>query len=584
MKNWFCILFLFFTVMHNGIAQKTSVQICSEQDIASTLRPKYRNQVELFLENYYAGILFNIKDEVIKETYIEQHMMEGTQRYKPEFMLQTSSHNQYLTPKQYLQELDKAIQPPLNKDNLSYEVDNINIDKNFYKKGMASCYLIADYDLSLKNGDKLLFKRRCRAYCLFPSAMAYIHVRLMQVEPVKDIVAYNPQIQFHLMEDKKEDGVQTYEDGWADKTATLLKNYQETGVFLNGMCKVKSNGKWGMIDDEGKVIVPFEYTVINQGPEIVTASKGDWWEIIWPVKLQTSYDHISEEVSEGMVTFRSGGKTGFLKKSGITGIRESFAEAKTFNQGLAAVAKDNLWGFINTSAKVVVPLIYDEVGEFSEGLVAVCKQKKWGYVNTQGDVVIPIKFNSATPFVNGQAVVVSKNKICLIDTKGNIILKNDKYNFKTSYSEGLLCVQDNKDKFHPTDLLGMKAITKGVIMAFRNYGFINEEQNLVIPYNFEYANNFSEGMAVVQDKNKLWGYINTKGEAVIQCQYDKAFDFKEGLAPVVKEGKYGYINKNGDTIIPFIFTQAESFKTGKALVNYNGLKGYINRQGQFVKQ
>lgn len=50
---------------------------------------------------------------------------------------------------------------------------------------------------------------------------------------------------------------------------------------------------------------------------------------------------------------------------------------------------------------------------------------------------------------------------------------------------------------------------------------------------YEAAQTFSEGMAAVK-KNGKWGYINTDGKEVIPFQYDLAFQFNEGLAIVGK--------------------------------------------------
>ena len=51
---------------------------------------------------------------------------------------------------------------------------------------------------------------------------------------------------------------------------------------------------------------------------------------------------------------------------------------------------------------------------------------------------------------------------------------------------------------------------------------------------------------VIGDK---WGYINQEGEIVINPQFDFASFFSEGLARVVIGGKNGYINQEGEIVI-----------------------------------
>ena len=57
------------------------------------------------------------------------------------------------------------------------------------------------------------------------------------------------------------------------------------------------------------------------------------------------------------------------------------------------------------------------------------------------------------------------------------------------------------------------------------------QYSIAIDPQYEDAQAFSEGLAAVQ-KNGKWGYINEDGEVVIPFEYDIAFVFNEGLAVV----------------------------------------------------
>lgn len=58
--------------------------------------------------------------------------------------------------------------------------------------------------------------------------------------------------------------------------------------------------------------------------------------------------------------------------------------------------------------------------------------------------------------------------------------------------------------------------------------------------------NFSDGMARVQNKDGLWGYINAKGEFVYDFQFQKAEDFQNGTASVVLNYRNRTVDKNGN--------------------------------------
>ena len=150
----------------------------------------------------------------------------------------------------------------------------------------------------------------------------------------------------------------------------------------------------------------------------------------------------------------------------------------------------DLYGFVNRQGKVVVPFKYAVARDFSEGLAAVCKivgksdQLLCGYINASGKEVIPLKFEDLPDdFVQGIAPAKQKGKWGFIDTKGKVVL----------------------------------------------------------PFQYDKADSFSEGLAaVVTADTDKYGYINTKGEMVIPPKYEKAFYFNEGVAAVQILDKWVY--------------------------------------------
>ena len=79
-----------------------------------------------------------------------------------------------------------------------------------------------------------------------------------------------------------------------------------------------------------------------------------------------------------------------------------------------------------------------------------------------------------------------------------------------------------------------------------------------------------------------FGFINISGKTVVDFQYDWAEQFFDGLAMVVKDGKYGYINTAGEVVIPLEFDGAEHFSEGLAAVEVNGRWGFIDTSGKFI--
>jgi hypothetical protein len=88
------------------------------------------------------------------------------------------------------------------------------------------------------------------------------------------------------------------------------------------------------------------------------------------------------------------------------------------------------------------------------------------------------------------------------------------------------------------------------------------------------------------ERNGKWGYIKRTSvfeqELVIPYQFDHATSFSDGLALVKKDGKFGYINKQGELVIPFLFDYATPFTKGVATVKKDGQLGRIDKSGTLI--
>lgn len=117
------------------------------------------------------------------------------------------------------------------------------------------------------------------------------------------------------------------------------------------------------------------------------------------------------------------------------------------------------------------------------------------------------------------------------------------------------------------------------------YGYMDKTGELVIPFQYQYASDFSEGLARVQDSTSgLYGFVDQTGAEVIPCQYHKASSFSDGMAAIGDEqGLYGFIDREGNTVIACQFTQVDSFSQGLAgAKGENGSWGFIDKTGRWV--
>jgi hypothetical protein len=85
----------------------------------------------------------------------------------------------------------------------------------------------------------------------------------------------------------------------------------------------------------------------------------------------------------------------------------------------------------------------------------------------------------------------------------------------------------------------------------KKYGYVDLQNKLVIPYQFDQALKFEKGFAAVA-VGKKWGIVNAQGQYIVKPEYDLAGNFgKEMLAPILKDNKVAFVDTKGEIKIPF---------------------------------
>jgi hypothetical protein len=118
-----------------------------------------------------------------------------------------------------------------------------------------------------------------------------------------------------------------------------------------------------------------------------------------------------------------------------------------------------------------------------------------------------------------------------------------------------------------------RSFSPGLIPVAKDqkWGYVDSHGVMKIPFQFDRAEPFSEGLAVVRlthQRNGLYeskaGYVDESGKFRIEAKFDGAWPFSEGLAAVSVGSKYGFIDKTGQFTIPPQFDNVSSFSEGLA--------------------
>ncbi len=249
-----------------------------------------------------------------------------------------------------------------------------------------------------------------------------------------------------------------------------------------------------------------------------------------------------------------------------------------FYEGLAAVESNGKWGYIDKNGNVIISFKYEDALHFSEKLAAIELRGKWGFIDKQDNLVIPFKYDNVGNFSNGRAEFELNGRKGYLDkygtehydNGGSAPKKNVTYNVakipvpaKAIFYDGLAVVESN-DSGWACDV---------------KKGYIDKNGSVIIPFKYEDAWSFSEGLAAVKLNGK-WGFIDKNGNVVIPFTYNYAWSFCAGLARVNLCGEWGFIDKSNNVVIPFKYDYVWDFSNGRAEFELNGRKGYLDKYGK----
>jgi len=100
--------------------------------------------------------------------------------------------------------------------------------------------------------------------------------------------------------------------------------------------QINAEGKWGLINEYGEVVYPFEFE---------------------------SFDVIAD----GVMPAKKNGKWGYLSEKGVLILPCEYDEVIYFVHGFGRVRKGNLWGMVDKNGKFVLEAKYAEVGYMTDG-------------------------------------------------------------------------------------------------------------------------------------------------------------------------------------------------------------------------
>lgn len=368
--------------------------------------------------------------------------------------------------------------------------------------------------------------------------------------------------------------------------------------------------KYGFVDTGGNIVVDyqFDYTYSFSEGIAVAENYGDYYNYSYflinekgEIINSESFDYAGT-CSEGLIPVQRDGKYGYIDKDGNTVIDFKYTYAYSFNNGLAKVENDYYqYGFIDREGNMIIDFSNNSVGDFY-GEYAIQNRYYmdnyyYSLINRKGQISSEW-FNNLTYISDSvylaKKIENNKFKSALIKTNGELLSKWFDFIIYDSYSSELTVISDKQIDFIDSegnfvnDSLRNELIIQkyyfydGIATIYitddnysYQYGFIDEQGNVIVEPQFDYVYNFKNNYAIVEDYGDYYNYtyalVNKKGEIVTEW-YAAVSDFGGNLFKIKKNEKYCVLNNNLEQICDWT----------NSIINANDNSFFIRNESKFL--
>lgn len=149
----------------------------------------------------------------------------------------------------------------------------------------------------------------------------------------------------------------------------------------NQLAIVSKDNHFGVIDQEGNIVIPFQYQqlVLSTIHNVYSAKRDEMW--------------------------------GFITRSNQVLIPLVYELTSDFIEHLCAVKKDDKWGFIDLLNTTVIPFLYDGCTDFSQGYAGIMQNQQWGAIDKTNHQVIPFQYAYVSAAGDGYFTVGKESSI-----------------------------------------------------------------------------------------------------------------------------------------------------------------------------
>lgn len=362
-----------------------------------------------------------------------------------------------------------------------------------------------------------------------------------------------------------------------EKGKQLFTNYEQVEVIYNhdennniwyesNILKVQKDGKYGLINLEGKEILActednIEPMLGTKSVYITTANgKKGLVDNMGKVIIENNYAEISaleSKYSNGFIVKNEQGKYGVINNDKTVALEEKYDEISPVSENKMYVVKEGSdYKIVNTEGETFLVNAFEEVKQINTDNIVVKVNGKYGVKTINGVEKIPATYDDLTYTFDEYYIAKKEGKYGIVNEKNEEKLPFNYTYIKYLDTIGILQAETEKMESELLDR-NLKVKVKGIITQIndeKNYIRVRENDEYKY-YNFKLEQKESKEILAtntifLSKKDGKYGYINDKGIVVVDYQYEDATEQnKYGYVAVKKDGKWGCLDAKGNVVV-----------------------------------
>ena len=162
---------------------------------------------------------------------------------------------------------------------------------------------------------------------------------------------------------------------------------EEIFPSTEGLRGIKKNGRYGFIDDQGRL------------------------------RIANRYENI-KPFSEGLAPIKLRNKWGFINRDEKIIIQPAYEDVTPFEKHYSYVKQNGLCGLLSHEGKLVLPTRYSEIKILDNGRLFLSLNGLQGLADQHGNILLHPKYTSVTDLNNGYVIIEQDGKFGLVTLQG----------------------------------------------------------------------------------------------------------------------------------------------------------------------